>query len=153
VNDGGSGEIINCEGKVIAGATPVVPVSTSSATFTKTNQVATKAFSVPAGTPGVGVTLIWSDAAAKFGVTLELVSGKQVVARGLAMAGKLRLGKPTKLRLKTRRGASFMSVEAQTPSKVRLSKKPLKLRLKVRAKKVTGKTTVTTRVVRQRPKR
>jgi len=35
---------------------------------------------------------------------------------------------------------------------LRLSKKPLKLRLKVRAKKVTGKTTVTTRVLRQRPR-
>jgi hypothetical protein len=75
-----------------------------------------------------------------------------VGARGLAMRGKLRLGKPTKLRLKVTRGAGYMSVSAQTPAKLRLSKKPLKLRLKVRAKKVKGKTRVTTRVLRQKPR-
>ena len=152
VNDGGSGEIINCErGRTNAGAPPIA-AGTFSAAFTRPNQEASRSISVPAGTPGIGIVLTWGDAAATFGVSVELVNGKQVVARGLAMAGKLRLGKPAKLRLKTRKGAGFMSVEVQTPAKLRLVKKPLKLRLKIRAKKITGRTAVTTRVVRLRPR-
>lgn len=88
----------------------------------------TRTVSVPASTPG-----------ASFGVTVELVSGNQVAARGLAMRSKLRLGKPTKLRLKVTRGAGYMSVQAQTPAKLRLSKKPLKLRLKVRRRRSPGR--------------
>ena len=151
-NDGGSGTIVNCEGKTVAGA-PITPVGSFTSSFAEPGDVVAKTFSVPGSTPAVDVTLIWNDPAAQFGVTVELLSGTQVVARGLASVGKLRLGKPAKLRLKTRKGASFLSVHAETPAKLRLSKKPLKLRLKVRAKKVTGKTRVTTRVLRQRPKR
>jgi hypothetical protein len=150
-NDGGSGTIINCEGKTVAGA-PIVPVGNFTSSLTEPGDVVAKTFSVPGSTPAVDVTLIWNDPAANFGVTVELLSGKQVVARGLASVGKLRLGKPAKLRLKTRKGASFLSVHAETPAKLRLSKKPLKLRLKVRAKKVSGRTAVTTRVLRQRPR-
>jgi VCBS repeat-containing protein len=126
-----------------------VQAGTFASSFTSADQAVSRTLSLPASTPGVTALLTWDNPAASFAVEVELVSGKTVAARGLAM----RSAKPVKLRLKVTRGAGYMSVQALTPANVQLQKKPLKLRLKVRAKKVKGKTRVTTRVLRQKPRR
>lgn len=130
-----------------------VQAGSFASSFTRSGQTVFRSLSLPAATPAVTALLTWDNPKATFAVDVDLVSGGQVVARGLAMRSRLRLTKPAKLRLKITRGAGYMTIQAQTPAKLRLSKRPLKLRLKVRAKKVGGKTHVTTRVLRQKPKR
>jgi hypothetical protein len=151
-----NGEVyISCNEAARAPAGPAqaqVLASSFAASFTNPDQTVVRTLSLPASTPGVTALLIWDDPAATFGVDVELVSGGQVVARGLATRTRPAVAKPAKLRVKVTRGAGYMTVQAQMPAKLRASKKPLKLRLKVRAKKVKGKTRVATRVLRQKPR-
>ena len=160
VIDGGPGTdactdgpvITNCEGaRTVAGAVAQEPVATFTSSFSQPDQTISKTVSFPASSPGVGLLLTWDNPAASFGVQVELISGGQVVARGLAMRGGALLGaKATRLRLQVTRGQGYMKVHGKTPAK--LGKKPFRMRLKVRAKKVKGKANLTTRVLRDKPK-
>jgi hypothetical protein len=120
-------------------------------TFTAPGQVKSKTVRVSTATRSVQIVASWENPGASLGATVELVdSAGKVASRGLASLGKGRARKPAKLRITTTRGTNYLAVGFQTPAKLRVGKKPLKLRVTLRAKKVSGPTAVSTTIVQKR---
>jgi Big-like domain-containing protein/Calx-beta domain-containing protein/hemolysin type calcium-binding protein len=150
----GGGVTILCERGpgALTGRAAAGPVSFGS-TFATPGQTRSKTVTVAPSSTALQVVATWESPAAAFDVTVELVDAKgNVVGRGLASSAKPRARKPARLALKTSRGPSYLIVEAQTPARLRVGKKPLRLRIKLRTKTIAGRTAVSTTIVQKRPR-
>jgi hypothetical protein len=142
----GGGEPLECENKKAkaAGAT-----TSASSSFTAPGQTATQTAPITPGSPGFTASLSWGDPWSSFEVVAEVVPpGTATFSFAGIAPDKKRAKRPVRIRLKVRRGGTYMTVTGSVPKKYRV--KGARLRFKIKATKLAKRTTVRTTVTQKR---